>query len=77
MHTTLNKLILKATRCYFGGGPSAPAVPKPPMQSDAAKNVNNAAFAINQRKPADSMSTILTGGQGVTNQTSKKTILGG
>lgn len=66
-----------ATRCYFGGGPSAPPAPKPPVSADAAKNVNNTNSAINQRKSADSASTILTSGQGVMNQTSKKTILGG
>lgn len=77
MHTTLNENILTATRCYFGGkGPKAPAAVSPPLPADAAANVNPD-FAANNRRKQGAASTILTSGTGVTNQTSRKTILGG
>lgn len=60
---------------FGGSSPSAPPPPKPPLPAAAATGVqyNN----IDARKPQGAGSTILTSGLGVTNQTSKKTILGG
>lgn len=74
MLTTLNKRIYEHTVCRFGG-PKAPPVAKPPIAPAAAGTVN-AAEAM-RPKPRGAGSTILTSGEGVTNQTSKKTILGG
>lgn len=61
-------------RFYFGGKPSAPKMPKPPTPAKAADNTTP---TIDSRRPRGPGSTIMTSGDGVQNQTSKKTILGG
>lgn len=74
MLTTINKNLQEYTVCRFGG-PKAPPVIKPPLSTAAASNVS--VMNDYKRKPQGAASTILTSGQGVSNQTSKKTILGG
>ena len=75
MQTTLNRTLFETTICRFGG-PKAPPIPKPPLTSQAAATVN-ADMADGGRRRQGAGSTILTSGNGVQNQTSKKTILGG
>ncbi len=72
---TTNINIYFATHCHFGGTPKAPPIVKPPLPVAAANDVN--ASMGSARKRQGGASTILTSGQGVENQTSKKTILGG
>ena len=75
MLTSINKRIRTHTTCWFGGSPSAPSPVKTPMAPVAAGNVN--AQEALRPKPRGAGSTILTSGEGITNQKSKKTILGG
>lgn len=72
---TINKQVLEWNVCRFGG-PKAPPIPKPPLANQAAGNVN-ADITADGRKRMGANSTILTSGLGVSDQTSKKTILGG
>ena len=77
-----NKSGIVTTRFCFGGGSpgTPPPVPKPPALPDAnAATANQPAPGSRQSGAARAGygSTLLTGGQGVQNQTSqKKTLLG-
>ncbi len=76
MQESLNKNILAATRCHFGGGgkQEVPKPTKPPTLAEAS----DASATAAKKKPRGFASTVLTGGLGDTSPvaTATKTLLG-